>query len=398
MIELSNNLPKSELPIRLLHVNSDLEHSPVLFEDLVLGLDPSAYDQTVIYLYGDPSTPARLAHAGIKVIPLGLCKGQLRGLKKFLHIRRIARIIRERQPDIIHPQRHKSTVLAVVAARLADSKARILTTVHGEARSRNWRRYLLNLWILRRLHRIVACSEAVRQDVLRNNAWLPHQKVATIVNGINTAQFALSGVSRQDARREMGLEPIDGVFIGTAQRMSKRKDQPTLIRAFAQFSADRPDARLFIAGDGPRREELKKLTSELGLSDCVVFLGQIEKMPHFLRALDVFVLSTLSEGLPRALLEAMASGTPCIATDAGGNAEAINSSEVGTLLAPGDIQGMATAMTRHVQMTQSGPDSSVARRAREHFDTNIMIQRTESLYRELASRVLRFRPNPPNGR
>jgi len=150
-------------PTRLLHVHPDLGNSTSLFESLVTGLAEKNFDQTVIYLAGTPDQPNRLEAAGIDVVRMNKTASQLRGIR-WSTVRQLAGILRDRQPDAILCQRHKPTTLTALAAWRSGSKAKICSHVHGRNRTRNWRRRLMNRWVFKRLYKIVAVSEAVRQS------------------------------------------------------------------------------------------------------------------------------------------------------------------------------------------------------------------------------------------
>jgi glycosyltransferase involved in cell wall biosynthesis len=128
--------------------------------------------------------------------------------------------------------------------------------------------------------------------------------------------------------------------------MVAEKDHFTLLRAFAAVIAEIPQAELHIAGDGPLRSRLESFTQELNLADRVTFLGALPDTPQFLSQLDIFVLSSLNEGLPLALLEAMAASLPVVSTRAGGVEEAAVDAQNAFLSAPGDSKGLAQAMIR----------------------------------------------------
>jgi glycosyltransferase involved in cell wall biosynthesis len=128
--------------------------------------------------------------------------------------------------------------------------------------------------------------------------------------------------------------------------MVPEKDHFTLLRAFSTVAAELPNAELHVAGDGPLRDRLTSFAQELHLTDRVTFLGALSDSPQFMSQLDIFVLSSLNEGLPLVILEAMAAGLPIVATRAGGVEEAAIDGHNAFLTEPGDANSLAQAMIR----------------------------------------------------
>ena len=184
---------------------------------------------------------------------------------------------------------------------------------------------------------VVLISEATRQFFIRYRG-IPEAKTRAILNGAHLEKFL-----KTPAHPGSNLPRVR---FGMAARLVGEKDHFTLLRAFAIVSAEIPEAELQIAGDGPLREKLVRLVQELNLTNRVTFLGALPDAAHFLSELDIFVLSSLNEGLPLALLEAMAVGLPVVATRAGGVEEAARDGYSAYLVEPGDSDGLAQAMIR----------------------------------------------------
>jgi glycosyltransferase involved in cell wall biosynthesis len=183
----------------------------------------------------------------------------------------------------------------------------------------------------------VLISEATRQFFIKYRG-VPAAKTRVILNGANLDKFLSASAHPGSV--------LPRVRFGIAARMVQEKDHFTLLRAFALVVAEIPQAELHIAGDGSLRGRLESFTQELKLADRVTFLGALPDTPQFLSQLDVFVLSSLNEGLPLVLLEAMAAGLPVVSTCAGGVEEAAIDGQNAYLSAPGDSNGLAEAMIR----------------------------------------------------
>jgi glycosyltransferase involved in cell wall biosynthesis len=144
-------------------------------------------------------------------------------------------------------------------------------------------------------------------------------------------------------RQSLGI-PLDAPVIGTVGRVSEVKRQDLLIRAFRLVLSRVPDAQLLLVGDGPWMGELRELTADLGLDDRVHFAGYQPRPEPYLQAMDVFALSSRSEGMPLAVLEAWAAGLPVVATRVGGLPELIDDGRTGVLVDFGDEHALAGAL------------------------------------------------------
>jgi glycosyltransferase involved in cell wall biosynthesis len=153
-----------------------------------------------------------------------------------------------------------------------------------------------------------------------------------------------------------------------------------LLRAFATVVRDIPHAELAIAGDGPLRQELEAFTRKLNLTECVNFVGALPDTPKFLSELDIFVLSSLSEGMPISLLEAMAAGLPIVSTRAGGVDEVAIEGQNAFLAEPADVEGLAQAM---IKMAKRADLAEMGALGREKVKTGFRIENSWAEYHKL---------------
>jgi glycosyltransferase involved in cell wall biosynthesis len=193
--------------------------------------------------------------------------------------------------------------------------------------------------------------------------------VQTIHNGIDLARFARG---RVDARGP-------AVYVG---RLTPEKDVANLLRATAIVAAKVPSFRLLIAGRGPCAPELASLTNSLGISVHVAFLGEVADVPSLLHRASLFVLPSLSEGLPVTALEAMACGLPVVATDVGGTPEAVEDGHTGLIVPAGDAPRLAAAILSVLDNSEWARDMGSAGRARVEgqFDVRAMVAAYERVY------------------
>jgi glycosyltransferase involved in cell wall biosynthesis len=179
-------------------------------------------------------------------------------------------------------------------------------------------------------------------------------------------------------------------------RLNWVKDQATLLRAARRVADKLPEFKLDIIGDGPAREDLATLHRELGLQQNVRLHGARDDVPDWLPKADMFVLSSVSEGICLTLLEAMAAGLPVVATDVGGNREIVAVGRTGRLVPARDPEGLAKAILAMCENTSLARE--MGRRGRErvenHFDVRTMVARYEAMYRELLGRTASTVPKP----
>lgn len=242
---------------------------------------------------------------------------------------RMARLFRSLRPDIVHT-RNWTCIDAILGARLA----RVPVVIHGEhgrdaldpeGQNRKRRR------IRRMLAPFVTQFVTVSRDLARwliEDVGVPARKVRTICNGVDTERF-VSG--DRDAARQTLRIPAGSTVVGTVGRLDPVKDQAGLIQAFARTPRD-VSSLLVIAGDGPCRPQLHAVARAAGCQDRVRILGERGDIPMVLRALDVFVLPSLGEGISNAILEAMATSLPVIASRVGGNGELVQDGVSGRLV------------------------------------------------------------------
>ncbi len=310
--------------------------------NLQAGLDRQRFRMVVCYLSGTPDDRDRLVEVADKVIYLEGRPDRLYwyNLPLLLNLKRI---IDAERPQVINCQQHRTTPLGVLARLLSRSKPVLIATLHGLGTARSWQRKLSNWLLYRWFYRIVGISRGVCEDIVASNWSLSPQKVVTIQNGLDYGPF-IATLDRMQARSEILPGKEECFWFGTAGRLSKVKNHRTLIDAFAIVAQRVPQSILVLAGQGELEQELRARVTALGLEDRVFFLGFRRDIPRFLGALDVFLLPSLREGLPLALLEAMASSLPVVAAAVGGIPEVVGDGAFARLIDPLDANSLAEAM------------------------------------------------------
>jgi glycosyltransferase involved in cell wall biosynthesis len=349
------------------------------FNDLVLGLDKKRFNVIFIYISGYGVEKNLLKEAGYKVFYLSNI--QRINTFRFSILFRLVRILKEHNVDIIHCHRHKSMVYGTIAAVLAKTPV-VLSHVHGLDRTRNMGRRLLNFFLFKRVNRIIGCARSVREDVLKNNWSVPREKISVLENSVDYERFADVSISKEDAKRILGL-PSDAFVFGTIGRLTPTKGQLYLIEAFAKVKQKLPKSMLLLIGDGRLENVLRAEASKTGFGKSIHFFGWRTDIPQILKALDVFVLSSLAEGTTRAILEAMAAGVPCVATEVGGIQEIIIGNNVGLLVPPKDENALAEAMITLANAPEQKLKGIIERakeRIRSNFNHDVVMKKLENTY------------------
>ncbi|WP_353117848.1 glycosyltransferase [Nitratidesulfovibrio sp.] len=253
----------------------------------------------------------------------------------------LAALLRREKVDVVHAQAAYLLQWAVPAAWL--SGARVVYTEHSRHQLESQPR-------VRRLLRMVgpwlsdiSCVTEDMRRFLKNEVGMAVPRIRVIRNGVDVARYAPAEPGNAVAAWPAGWGTRSFVF-GNVARFCEAKDHPSLLRAFDAVSRVHPYVRLLLVGDGECRPEVEALHADLGLGDAVHFAGTRQDIPEHLRAMGVFVLSSRVEGMPVAVLEAMACGVPVVTTDVGGLGELVRDGETARVVPPRDPEALAGAM------------------------------------------------------
>jgi glycosyltransferase involved in cell wall biosynthesis/protein-tyrosine-phosphatase len=258
----------------------------------------------------------------------------------------LLQFLRTHRIDIVHTHRYKDTVLGAIAAKLAGTP-KFVRTVHGRPEPlRGWDRLKFEAYgALERstlgwcADRIVAVSNDLADTLLRSG--YRHSAIVPIHNGINFYD-ARARRDRRLVRRDLRIAE-DARVVGTIGRLAPVKAHRDLLRAAQRILARTPEATFLIVGDGPLRHELEAEAARLGVAHACRFTGPRQDIYDLLSAMDVFVLPSLHEGVPMALLEAMALGKPVVATAVGGVPEIVRDRVTGRLVPARNDRALANA-------------------------------------------------------
>ena len=294
----------------------------------------------------------------------------------------LARILKTRRARFVHTHNTAAGFYGALAGRLAGLP--VLQTKHGQNLSGGNQRGL-NRISYRLTDRVVAVSEAARALALSEG--VRADRLSVIDNGVDVTRFAEREVRRAETRGRLGLRDTDPV-VGSLGRLAAVKNQGLLVESAADAAARlaRP-LTLVLVGDGPERERLEALARGVSERLRVVFAGT-GRAEEWLPAFDVFAMSSDSEGLPVALLEAMACGLPAVVTAVGAIPEVVDHGRAGRLVAPRDQEGLAAEIASLVadEAGRRALGEAATRRVGERYSAARMARDYEALYRELLSR------------
>ncbi|XOF35357.1 MAG: glycosyltransferase [Candidatus Electrothrix sp. YB6] len=264
-------------------------------------------------------------------------------------VRQIRELIRRENIAVVHCHEMKGRLYGLLSAM--GTPARLITTNHNWIRSD----FLvtcfesLDAFYIRFFPKIVAVSPEVRQ--LMRRYLTPAGKMQVIINGIDMQEFRKDQQARDTIREEFKIAP-GTPLIGVFGRISPEKGQKYFLAAAAQVLKVFPEAHFILVGDGFQGDEMRQYAVELGISDAVIFAGFRPNIAAFYSALDIFVLPSLLEGTPMALLEAMSAQLPVIASEVGGVGRIIQDEENGLLVPPANAEKLASAMLRLLRLPE----------------------------------------------
>jgi len=308
------------------------------------------------------------------------------------------------RPRIVH-----SRNLAALDIHALKVLAPFFKSVHGEhgrdiydLEGKNKKYNALRSFMKHFINQYIAVSKDLEQWLI-NTIHVPSSRVSQIYNGVNHQQFVpLADENKPAALNELlwknESSPTGKPFIvGTVGRLAAVKDQKTLVNGFSLFLQALPDeprlsTYLLIVGDGPLHEELDAEIQRLGLASRVMMLGDRSDVAQLLPLMDVFVLSSLAEGVSNTILEAMSSHLPIVATDTGGNPELVTDQKNGVLFKVGDQQALAEILTElwHDPLKRHNMANESVLKVRSEFDWSKTVADYLAVYDGLISTKMEY--------
>ena len=339
--------------------------------DLSLGLDRRRFDPVVCCLDRLGELAGVLAEEGVPVV----LERRRPGFDWRLFYR-LALRLRSLRVDVLHM--HNCTALFYGVAALLGGVRRLVYTEHD----RIFPPRKVVAWVHRAFARatsgLCAVSEDVRRRLERFDGIDP-RRVTVVFNGVDGRRFH-PGLASAEARRELGIG--GGPVAGLIGRLSPEKDHSLAFQALRVLAQRFPGVVLLVVGDGPLRARLPEEARSAGVADRVRFLGARNDIPRIMAVLDLLVLSSRTEGLPVAPIEAMAAGRPVVVTDVGGCREVVADGETGYVVPPRDAEALAEAMGRILEDPDLRTRFGAAGRERfqRFFSLEAMIHNYQEIY------------------
>jgi len=308
---------------------------------------------------------------------------------------RMKRLLDRVRPDVVHTHTYFPHIVARPAARLADVPVVVssIQTNLAQGRGLSGGGSPLRSKLVPRLvaftdrfaDRFFVVSRDIEEEYLRRG--MPQRKVSYVPNGVHPERFA-ADVDREAVKRELDID-ADACVVGTACSLVPRKRVDLVINLAMQLGSKLPNVVVLIVGDGPERSNLERLAEDSGVAEKVRFVGARNDVHRILPAMDVFVLASTMEGTSLALMEAMASGTPCVATAVGGTPEIITDGESGLLVPPGDMPSLSKAVLELLE--DDGLRETLAQEGQQRIRRNYNVMNSVETILKSCSRLLQER-------
>jgi glycosyltransferase involved in cell wall biosynthesis len=349
-------------------------------------LDRSRFEISVISLQPNGPLAERYRDAGIPVH--GFPLKSLYAADTVRQGMRLAGWLRRERIEILHCHDLYANLFGAPWGRVAGVRA-VITSRRWIHPLRNRQLEVANRIVYRVGHRVLVNSPAVGRAAMTMDGVSP-KRILEVSNFVDAGAFAsLPSGMADDVRRELRI-PADALIVGCIARLAAVKDHATLLRAIALLVPRWPTLRLVLVGDGELRSELETLAVSLGIRDRVHFAGFRDNEPNLHHLFDISTLASLSEGFPNSLVEAMAAGRPVVATNVGGNADAVRT-DTGVLVPVSDPDGFAAGLEGLLaDETLRRRMGARAREVAQHeYHASSVIARLEQIYLQLAGRTVR---------
>ncbi len=290
---------------------------------------------------------------------------------------RLRRLFRKWRPHILHTHAWGTLCEGIIGAKLA----RVPVVIHGEHGTiqHDGRNIYIQRLFWGLTHQILSVSKAHKESLTKTIGYSP-RKIKVILNGVDTERFSCKR-RNEGLRNSLRIAEKD-VVIGTVGRLVPVKNQKMLIKAFAPLARRYSNLKLILAGDGPLKNELSQLAVSLGVSSRVMLLGRRSDIPEILQSMDIFVLTSISEGMSNTILEAMSSWLPVVASNVGGNPELVANNLTGFLFPSNNINALADALKILIEDSVRRKEMGAAGRKiiETEFSLKTMVKNYEKMY------------------
>jgi len=294
-------------------------------------------------------------------------------------VRDLYRLMKQKNIHIVRTHRYRANLYGRLAALLSGVPVKIISLHDNYRKDLRLERRIVNKILLKATDKIVAVSESIRKDIIKYDG-IDSSKILVIPNGIDTERFNPEG-NFADIRKGFSIKESD-IVLGFVGRVVPAKGLEYLIDALPFLKKEFKNIKLLITGEGSTMERLKKKAKENNVHDSIIFTGKRRDIPDILSCTDIFVMPSVAEGLPNALLEAMAMGKPIVATEVGGIPEVIKNRHSGFLVPPRNPEALATAIKDLISNEQLAAKMGQAARhiVLDNLSIKAIAQKWQTLY------------------
>ncbi len=348
--------------------------------NLVNHIDPNRFKSTIVSFAPLKALSNRVDVNRVQVISLNK-----KGGNNPLLIYKIYLLLKKVGPDIVQTHNWGTAAEGILGAKLA----RVPGIVHAERGTIEEKKsnIVLQRFLWGFTDQVLSVSKAHRQK-MTNIIGFPLKKIKAIVNGVDTERFYPNPGIKVETRKKLGLKK-NSLCIGTVGSLRPVKNHSLLVNACKAILPHFDDVEVLIVGEGPLESQLKQEVKTFGFSGKIHFAGIQPNIPEVLNALDIFVLTSLSEGMPNVVLEAMACGIPVLATSVGGVPEIIENGQNGILVASEDKSNLIQAITELLndQDKRCAIGMEGRKKVLSEFSLKKMVSEYQVLYESLLGRV-----------
>ncbi|RJQ23905.1 glycosyltransferase [Candidatus Parcubacteria bacterium] len=311
----------------------------------------------------------------IKVIPVGRPYVELDKVKNIIHY------CKAKEISIINTFDLKGAIIASFIKLFG--KTRVQHVYHNVNSLINYstlQRIVLRFFL--KYSNFVLCNSFFSEKEFLTH--FPTSKTKVIYNGVDTSRFQDAFIKKNDIRLQYGLDTTD-IVLGIIANFRKQKNYPFLLEAFAKLSKEYPDLKLVCVGGGPLLQSVKILTRKLNMSDKIIFSGYTSHIVSLLKSFDILVLTSIWEGMPNVIIEAMCMGVPVVSSNVGGCPEIIDHNIDGLLFKPNDVEDFVLSVKKLLAETHLG--ARLGEQARDKikrkFSVEIMIENYVNFFEEI---------------
>jgi len=363
---------------RIIHLNDSLDvgGAEVMILSLLSRINREKYNPSACSMSKNGALNKEFEKCGLPVYELP----QKPGIDLTLFFR-IAWLLARKKIDVIHTHNYFAWFYGGVASLMVPG-CKHVHTQHADIIVEKKHPSIIR-WLLARIPcAVVAVSEQVKSSLAKDQYVKRTTKVEVIVNGVDISKFIKSTTEERKTKELNGV-----VKIGIVARLSQEKNHGFLIKCFSKLLAQNKNVQLIMVGDGPLRENLENMVKSYNIGKYVQFIGQTNKVPAILNSFDIFVLPSKTEGLSIAILEAMASSLPIVATDVGGNRSLVESEVTGFLVEKDNEDKLVEAIKKLVENAslRCRLGEQGRKMVEEKFTLEEMTNRYQDLYDGLAS-------------